>query len=128
VTGELRKLRRARGLGLREAAIRAGINHGYLSQLERGKIATPSPKVLHKLAAAYDEPPALLLHWAGYVTDDPLTPNQARLLHIAGDPSTAELRAIEAVVVAIREARIAQDANTWKATIGESSEMEGAGL
>jgi transcriptional regulator with XRE-family HTH domain len=113
---ELRKLRRARGLGLREAALRAGINHGYLSQLERGRIAKPSPKMLHKLAVAYDESPAVLMRWAGYLADDPLTPNQRRLLHTLGDVSLAELRAVEAVVAAIREARAEQDVNIRPAT------------
>jgi transcriptional regulator with XRE-family HTH domain len=112
VTQELRKLRRARGLGLREAATLAGINHGYLSQLERGRIATPSPHMLRKLADVYGEPAAMLMQWAGYLADDPLTPNQRRLLHIIGDLSSAEICAVEAVMAAIREARVAQDVNT----------------
>jgi transcriptional regulator with XRE-family HTH domain len=117
VTLELRKLRRACGLGLREAATRAGVNHGYLSQLERGRIAAPSPRMLRKLAVAYDEPPEVLLRWAGYLdaVPMPLTPNQARLLHLVGVLTDAEVRAIATIVGEFRKARTEQDANTWKA-------------
>jgi transcriptional regulator with XRE-family HTH domain len=100
----LRQLRTKKGLSVREAAARAGLNHGYLSQLERDDIAQPAPQVLHKLAAAYDEPFVLLMRWAGYLEDDPeaLSPNQARALKIVGEPTDAELRAIKAVLDAIR--------------------------
>jgi transcriptional regulator with XRE-family HTH domain len=103
----LRELRTDRGLGLREAATLAGLNHGYLSQLERDEVAQPAPAVLQKLAAAYEEPFLLLMRWAGYLEDDPdeLSPNQARALKIVGDPSNEELRAIKAVLNAIRTTR-----------------------
>jgi transcriptional regulator with XRE-family HTH domain len=100
----LRDLRLGKGLGLRQAASRAGINHGYLSQLERDEITSPSPTVLQKIAAAYDEPFLMLMEWAGYVEGDPegLSPNQARALKIVGEPSEEELKAIRAVLQAIR--------------------------
>jgi transcriptional regulator with XRE-family HTH domain len=103
----LREVRTKQGLGLREAAARAGLNHGYLSQLERDDIAQPAPPVLQKLAAAYDEPFILLMRWAGYLEEDPeaLSPNQARALKIVGEPTDQELRAIRAVLDAIRSGR-----------------------
>lgn len=103
----LRQLRTDKGLGLREAAALAGINHGYLSQLERDEVAQPAPPVLQKLAAAYDEPFVLLMRWARYLEEDPddLSVNQARALKIMGDPTDAELQAIRAVLDAIREGR-----------------------
>jgi len=103
----LRALRLRKGLGLREAATLAGINHGYLSQLERDEVAQPAPPVLHKLAAAYDEPFVLLMRWAGYLEDDPdgLSANQARALKIVGEPTDSELAAIKAVLAAIRAGR-----------------------
>jgi transcriptional regulator with XRE-family HTH domain len=103
----LRELRTGKGLGLREAATLAGINHGYLSQLERDEVAQPAPPVLQKIAAAYDEPFMLLMRWAGYLEDDSddLSTNQARALKIMGDPTDAELQAIRAVLDAIRQGR-----------------------
>ena len=103
----LRELRTGKGLGLREAASLAGINHGYLSQLERDEVTQPAPPVLQKLAAAYDEPFVLLMRWAGYLEDDPhgLSANQSRALKIMGEPTDAELQAIKAVLDAIRQGR-----------------------
>ncbi|WP_166680280.1 helix-turn-helix domain-containing protein [Kribbella sp. VKM Ac-2566] len=103
----LRELRLAKGLGLREAATIAGINHGYLSQLERDEVAQPAPPVLQKLAAAYDEPFLLLMRWANYLEDDPqgLSANQSRALKIMGEPTAAELQAIKAVLDAMRAGR-----------------------
>ncbi|HCU48412.1 MAG TPA: hypothetical protein DGG94_01015 [Micromonosporaceae bacterium] len=103
----LRQLRTAKGLGLREAAALAGINHGYLSQLERDEVAQPAPPVLQKLAAAYAEPFLLFMRWAGYLEEDPdgLSANQERALKIVGEPSDAELQAIKAVLDAIRAGR-----------------------
>ena len=100
----LRQLRNKKDLGLREAATRAGITHGYLSQIESDKVKEPAPQVLQKLAEAYDEPFILLMQWAGYLEEDPegLSANQARALKIVGDPTDNELKAIRAVLDAIR--------------------------
>lgn len=103
----LRELRQDRGRSLREVASRAGVNHGYLSQLERGEVAEPTPSMLHKLAAGYGEPFVVLMRWAGYVEDAPdLTENQARALSYLGDnPTDAEVDAIKAILEVIREKR-----------------------
>jgi transcriptional regulator with XRE-family HTH domain/Zn-dependent peptidase ImmA (M78 family) len=100
----LRQKRTEKELGLREAAARAGITHGYLSQLESEKVKEPAPQVLQKLADAYDEPFILLMQVAGYIEDDParLSPNQERALKIVGEPTDSELKAIRAVLNAIR--------------------------
>jgi transcriptional regulator with XRE-family HTH domain len=104
----LRKLRESRGWSLREVAAKATVNHGYLSQLERGDVAEPSPSMLHKIAAGYDVPFPMLMEWAGYI-DSPgrdLTPNQAVALSYLGDDiSDEELDAIRAVLEAIRSRR-----------------------
>jgi transcriptional regulator with XRE-family HTH domain len=47
----LRSLREARGLGLREAAVRAGISKGHLSCIERG-LRHPSVGVVARLLRA----------------------------------------------------------------------------
>jgi transcriptional regulator with XRE-family HTH domain len=102
--GRLRQLRTDKGLGVREAAGKAGITHGYLSQIESGKIREPAPQILQKLAEAYDEPFVLLMEWAGYLEPDEagLSANQQRALKIVGDPTDQELKAIRAVLDAIR--------------------------
>ena len=63
----LRDLRRARRLTLREVEERSGVSNSYLSQVENGRIAQPSPHVLQKLAAAYAVPYEHLMARAGYI-------------------------------------------------------------
>ena len=46
-------LRQASGMSLREVEESADVSNAYLSQLETGKIAKPSPDVLHRLAETY---------------------------------------------------------------------------
>jgi transcriptional regulator with XRE-family HTH domain len=101
----LRESRVARGLSLREIERRSGINSGYLSQLERNEIANPTPAVLHKVAAAYEEPFPVLMRWAGYYEGDPqgVSPNARRALDSLGSDFTdEELQAMRAVLDAIR--------------------------
>jgi transcriptional regulator with XRE-family HTH domain len=89
-------------------AVKAGVNHGYLSQLERGDVAEPAPSMLHKVAAGYDVPFGVLMRWAGYVqaASGDLSPNQAMALSYLGDDvSEEELSAIRAVLDAIRSRR-----------------------
>ncbi|MGI8962451.1 MAG: cupin domain-containing protein [Bryobacteraceae bacterium] len=50
---KLRQLRRLRGLGIAEAARRAGISTGFLSAIELSQ-ANPSVATLYRLSAAYD--------------------------------------------------------------------------
>jgi DNA-binding XRE family transcriptional regulator len=50
---ELRAARRSRGLGLRAAAAKLGVDPGYLSRLERG-LRCPSIAVAQDLAAGLD--------------------------------------------------------------------------
>lgn len=68
---ELRRIRRSRGFTLRKVEEETGISNAYLSQLETGKIAKPSPNYLYKLAEFYDVPYELLLEQAGYVSREP---------------------------------------------------------
>ncbi len=104
----LRALRESEGWSLREVATKAGINHGYLSQLERGDVSQPGPAMLHKLAEGYGESFLTLMRWAGYVEadDSGLTGNQRRALSYLGDDvSDEELSAIKAVLDVIRTKR-----------------------
>lgn len=103
-------MREKRGESLRTVAGRAGLNSGYVSQLENGKITHPSPSVLQKIAKGYELRFEDLLQWAGYVTDprDALTPNQAVALSTVsglGEPSDEELQTLKAIVELLQSKR-----------------------
>ncbi len=89
---------------MRELERRRQINSGYLSQLERGDVAQPTPSMLARLAEAYDVPVPTLMDWAGYQTAAPaLTLAQAKALSYLGpDPSDDEVEAINAVLKVLR--------------------------
>jgi transcriptional regulator with XRE-family HTH domain len=118
----LRKHREKRKLGLREVAKQAGVNHGYLSQLERGEVSAPAPAFLERLAPAYGIPFPILMEWAGYIVSG-LSPNQQRALNYLGeDVSDRELELVQAFLDAIRK----QSATaTWHARLdGDLDEQE----
>jgi HTH-type transcriptional regulator, competence development regulator len=58
--------RNRRKLTLRTVQDEIGISNAYLSQLETGKVQSPSPIVLHKLSELYDLPYAAVMKAAGY--------------------------------------------------------------
>lgn len=58
--------RKQTGLTLREVETQAGVSNSYLSQLESGKIAEPSPAVLHRLTKLYGLSYAKALLLAGH--------------------------------------------------------------
>lgn len=108
----LRELRKQNGWSLREVAARSGVNHGYLSQLERGEVTQPAPAMLHKLARGYEEPFIVLMQWADYVNEDSpagqerLSANQVRALKYLGDEvSDDELEAIKSILEVLRNRR-----------------------
>jgi len=103
----LRRLRDDRTISLRQAAAKADVNAGYLSQLERDSVDQPSPAILQKLAVAYGEPFVVLMRWAGYIEEVPegLSTNQARALKYMGEIDDEELTAVKAVLEAIRSSR-----------------------
>ena len=63
----LRTLRAARRMTLRDVEQSAGVSNAYLSQLEQGKIAHPSPHILHKLAIHYAISYEDLMAKVGYI-------------------------------------------------------------
>jgi transcriptional regulator with XRE-family HTH domain len=63
----LRELRTKNGASLREVEDAIDVSNAYLSQLENGKIAKPSPHILHSLATFYRVPYEALMERAGYV-------------------------------------------------------------
>lgn len=58
--------RRNKELTLRAVEEQAKVSNGYLSQLESGKIAEPSPSVLHRLTKLYGLSYSRALLLAGY--------------------------------------------------------------
>jgi transcriptional regulator with XRE-family HTH domain len=52
---------------LREVEDASGVSNAYLSQLETGKIARPSPHILHKISSVYNVPYEVLMDKAGYL-------------------------------------------------------------
>ena len=58
--------RKRKGLTLRDVESQVAISNAYLSQLENGKIAEPSPTLLHKLCSLYKASYTTALQLAGY--------------------------------------------------------------
>lgn len=85
----LRLSRDAANLTLRqvEAATNKGVTNGYLSQIEKGDIAQPSPRVLHHLATVYGIDYGDLMVRAGHHVPAPASPQE-------GDLNGFPLRAI----------------------------------
>jgi transcriptional regulator with XRE-family HTH domain len=69
----LAKARSATGKSLRAVERETGISNAYLSQLETGKIRTPAPQNLHRLAEIYRVPYELLMELAGFPVPDAST-------------------------------------------------------
>jgi len=65
----IRKARQDVSMSLRdvEEATNKEVSNGYLSQLESGKIAKPSPHVLHALSQALSVDYEVLMQRAGYI-------------------------------------------------------------
>jgi transcriptional regulator with XRE-family HTH domain len=102
VGARLRQIREEKRLSLREVAKKADVNHGYLSQLERGEVTAPSPAILQRLAPAYGVAFPLIMEWAGYI-ESGLSANQKRALSYVGDASDNELELVRAFLDAIRK-------------------------
>jgi transcriptional regulator with XRE-family HTH domain len=62
----LAKARSSTGKSLRTIERETGISNAYLSQLETGKIKSPAPQNLHRLAEVYRVPYELLMELAGF--------------------------------------------------------------
>lgn len=76
----LKSLRSGTGLTLREVEDATGkdVSNAYLSQLENGHIAKPSPNVLHSLASVYKVPYAKLMERAGYISPNARSSNTVK--------------------------------------------------
>lgn len=77
----LKSLRSGMDMTLRDAeeATNREVSNAYLSQLENGKIAKPSPNVLHTLATLYGVSYAKLMERAGYISPADTTEHEQRV-------------------------------------------------
>ena len=99
----LRELRSAARMSLRDVERLSGLHSGYLSQLERGKIAHPGPSVLRAVAEGYGIRYEDILNWSGYAPAETVdtSPRQAAALSAVaglGDPTEEELDTLTAIV------------------------------
>lgn len=99
----LRELRSEAGMSLRDVERRSGLQSGYLSQLERGKIAHPGPSVLRSVANGYGVRYEDVLSWSGYAPLDAgsLSARQAAAMSAVaglGEPTEEELETLTAIV------------------------------
>jgi transcriptional regulator with XRE-family HTH domain len=62
----LRRIRRKRGLSLRELARQVDVDHTYISQIELGKVGTPVGELSMRIARTLDSPE--LMQIADYIT------------------------------------------------------------
>lgn len=63
----IRKLRKQRGLTLKQVEKAAHVSNSFLSQVERGVRNPPKPDILNRLASAYSVPAQDLMEAAGYI-------------------------------------------------------------
>jgi transcriptional regulator with XRE-family HTH domain len=65
----LRKLRKQKGLTLKQVEKSARVSNSFLSQVERGIRNPPRPDILNRLAGVYGIPSQDLLEAAGYIKE-----------------------------------------------------------
>src|SRR5579884_4298977 len=84
--------RRRKGLTLRAVQDAVGVSNAYLSQLETGKVQSPSPIVLHKLSELYGLPYATVMQEAGYPLPETVqeTDSAVRLAARVGETTQEE--------------------------------------
>lgn len=59
--------RNALGMSLREAEDASGVSNAYINQIETGRIKSPSPAILQKIATGYKAPYQHLMELAGHL-------------------------------------------------------------
>ena len=94
----LKTARVQRGLSLERASAEAKISQGYLHKLEAGRVRSPSPRVLQRLAGALGLSYERLMVAAGYLVPGDVRPEEAVPVAAKANPTNAELlRQLEAV-------------------------------
>jgi transcriptional regulator with XRE-family HTH domain len=88
----MRRLRKSKGLTLKQVESQAKVSNAYISQIERGLRNPPHPDILKRLAKAYDVPHRDLLVVAGYLEEDSAETAKRRQIeeayeHVRTDPT-----------------------------------------
>jgi len=88
----VRRLRKSKGLTLKQVETQAKVSNAYISQIERGLRNPPHPDILKRLAKAYDVPHRELLVAAGYLEEDSAETAKRRQIeeayeHVRTDPT-----------------------------------------
>jgi transcriptional regulator with XRE-family HTH domain len=120
----LKQARSSQGMTFETAADAARISPAYLHKLEAGRVQTPSPHVLRRLAAVLDVPYLTLMTLAGYLAPSELaavlemtadgTPgrreDRMKRSTTSADPTNAEImRLLQAVHVELAGLRRSQE-------------------
>ena len=72
--GRVKELRNRKNWTQKKLAATIGIDSGYLSKIESGKVAPPSEKVIRKMAKAFRASQDELMILAGRMSSDPTDP------------------------------------------------------
>ena len=91
LASELKQLREIHGYSLRKVEEETGISNAYLSQLERGDAARPSPDKLARLAEFYKVAYEQLMELAGYL--NPVTNLRAMPPRLVSSSKTKQPKA-----------------------------------
>jgi len=88
----MRRLRKSRGLTLKQVETQAKVSNAYISLIERGLRRPPHPEILRRLAKTYDVEHRQLLIAAGYLEEDSAEAIKRRQVeeayqHVITDPS-----------------------------------------
>lgn len=87
----MRRLRKSRGLTLKQVETQAKVSNAYISQIERGLRNPPHPDILRRLAKAYEVEHRELLVAAGYLEEDSIIAERRELEkafeHVQSDPT-----------------------------------------
>ena len=93
----LRDARGRRGLSLQAAGDAAQISTGYLHKLEAGRVGSPSPRVLQRLAGVLGVPYWTLMEEAGYLAPAAADPTREDPMR-ATPPTNQELARLLAAI------------------------------
>ena len=86
----MRRLRKSKGLTLKQVETQARVSNAYISQIERGLRKPPHPDILKRLAKTYDVPHRELLVVAGYLEEDSQAVTTRRKIEEAFDHVTTD--------------------------------------
>jgi transcriptional regulator with XRE-family HTH domain len=104
----LKKLRLAKGLGVRELAREAGVSHTLLSRVERGECPPPGEKKIRALAKALETDEQALLALSGHVPEQLARSVQkhpegyAGLLRLLAEMTDKELEGVRIAATSIK--------------------------